>query len=80
MDMQQLTQLFLYSTLLNYSILVFWLLIISTAKDFVMRIHGCWFDLSKEGFDTIHYTLMGQFKLLIFIFNLSPFIVLTLLF
>lgn len=76
MDINQISQFLLYSTLLNYGLLLIWFLMISCAKDIVKRIHGCWFQLSDERFDAIHYQMMGNYKLLIFVFNLSPLLVL----
>ena len=80
MNTQQLSDFFLYSTLFNYAILIFWFVALCCAKDFVRKIHTQWFNINADQFDAIHYQLMGQYKLLIFIFNLSPWLVMLWLF
>ncbi|WP_026244359.1 DUF6868 family protein [Dasania marina] len=80
MSIEQASQLLLYSCLLNYSVLFIWFLVICCGKDLLRRIHSCWFTLSEKRFDEIHYQLMGMYKLLIFVFNLSPYIVLKMVY
>jgi hypothetical protein len=45
----------------------------------MQRIHGRWFDLSRNQFDALHYGGMSIFKICIMLFNLVPFVVLTIL-
>ncbi len=47
------------------------------AHDFVYRFHGRWFKIPAEKFDAIHYKAMAYYKLTIFLFNLVPYIALT---
>jgi hypothetical protein len=42
------------------------------AGNFVRRVHGRWFELSRGQFDAIHYQGMMIFKLLVFLFNVVP--------
>ena len=80
MNIEQLSDFFLYSALFNYAVLLFWFVMLCLAKDFVRRLHCTWFNIDAQQFDAIHYQLMGQYKLLIFIFNLSPWLVMLILF
>ena len=48
-----------WSSAINIGILLFWLLLLLLAHDFVYRFHGKWFKLSEEKFDAIHYALIG---------------------
>ncbi len=63
-----------WCTLINYALLLFWFGMFVLAHDGLHRLHGRWFSLSEEKFDAIHYTLMGVFKLGIFLFNLVPYL------
>lgn len=76
MTVEILRDMLLWSTLINWGILLFWFFMIVFAHDWVYRFHARWFKISREDFDKLHYGLMGGFKLLIFIFNLVPYIAL----
>jgi Family of unknown function (DUF6868) len=62
----------LWCTVINYGLLLVWFLFFTLAHDWTHRLHGRWFHLSVEHFDTIHYTGMALFKLGIILFNLVP--------
>lgn len=65
-----------WCTLINYAVLAWWFLFIVFAHDLTYRLHARWFKLSEERFDSIHYTLMGFFKLIVLVFNLVPYLAL----
>ncbi|MDP6903630.1 MAG: hypothetical protein QF406_04210 [Verrucomicrobiota bacterium] len=67
-----------WCTILNMGILVVWSLAFVFARDLVFKVHTRWFRISEERFDEIHYTLMGYYKLAVFLFNLAPYLVLRL--
>ena len=69
----------LWSTVINYGILLVWFLVFVFAHDWILRIHGRWFRLSSDQFDAIHYAGMSIFKIGIILFNLVPFIVLCII-
>jgi hypothetical protein len=69
-----------WSTVINFVVLAVWFLGLLIAHDTVHRIHGKWFRLQRETFDTIHYAGMAGFKLCVFVFNLVPYLVLRLWF
>ena len=46
------------------------------ARDWIRQLHGKWFRLSDQQFDGIHYAGMAFFKLMIFVFNLVPYLAL----
>jgi hypothetical protein len=69
----------LWCTVLNYGVLMVWFLVFVFAHDWILRIHGKWFRLSCEQFDALHYAGMSIFKIGIILFNLVPFVVLSIL-
>jgi hypothetical protein len=76
----EVTRMFLlWCTLADYGILLVWFLAFVFARDWLERLHGKWFRLSHEQFDAIHYAAMSIFKIGILLFNLVPFVVLSLL-
>lgn len=67
-----------WSALINYIILVWWLLVFIFAHDLIYKVHSKWFKMSVEQFDSLHYLGLMLYKLAIFIFNLAPYLVLRL--
>lgn len=65
-----------WCTVINGGILLLWFIVFTVAHDWIHRMHGKWFQLSKERFDEIHYQSMSFFKLSIFLFNLAPYLAL----
>lgn len=64
---------------INIGLLLFWVLWMILAHDFVYRMHGRWFRMSVERFDAIHYTGMLFFKMCVFLFNIVPYLALRIL-
>ena len=69
----------LWCTVINYGVLLVWFLVFVFAHDWMFRIHGRWFRLSRDQFDALHYAGMSIFKIGIILFNLVPLIVLSIL-
>jgi len=46
------------------------------AHDWIYQLHGTWFHLSAEQFDTLYYAGMALYKLGILLLNLVPYIAL----
>ena len=80
MTIEMLRKFLAWCTVLNMGLLVFWWLLFMVARDWIYRTHGRWFKLSAERFDAIHYGGMAVVKILIFIFNLVPYLVLRFFF
>jgi hypothetical protein len=69
----------LWCTVINYGVLLVWFLVFVFAHDWIQRIHGRWFRLSRDQFDILHYAGMSIFKIGIILFNLVPLVVLSIL-
>lgn len=76
MNIEMARDAFLWCALINYGVLVIWFLVFILARDFMQRLHGRWFQLSRQQFDVIHYAGMAVFKLGIILFNLVPYVAL----
>jgi len=63
-----------WSIILNYGVLVLWLLYFLLAHDSLYRMHATMINIPVESFDKIHYALMGFYKLCIFMFMLAPYL------
>ena len=72
-------QFLLWCTVIDYGVLLVWFLAFALGHDWMHRLHGRWFRLSREQFDALHYAGMSIFKIGILLFNLVPFVVLSIL-
>lgn len=79
MTLDKLHELLGLCALINIGVLFFWFLMLAFLKDFVYKVHTRWFEISKESFNTIHYAGLMFFKLIVFIFNIIPWIALTIM-
>lgn len=77
MEVPAIREFLLWCTAINLGLLLYWWLMFVFAHDWILAFHGKWFRLSVERFDSIHYTGMAAFKILIFVFNLVPYFALV---
>lgn len=76
MSLSVLTDFFMWYTIINAAILIFWTLMVMSAPDFVYRLQGKFFKVTREQFDLVVYGYLGLFKALFVMFNLVPLIAL----
>ncbi len=72
MDVQVLIKFFTWLTVLNALIFAGSCLIVFFANDFVYKIHGKLFSVSRETCNTVIYAFMCGYELFILFFNLVP--------
>lgn len=65
-----------WCTVINFGVLILWLLSITLARGWTYRLHRRWIKISEEAFDTIHYAGMGLFKIGVWLLNLVPYLAL----
>ena len=76
MNIELLREILGWCTLINFGLLLWWWLFFILAHDWMYRLHSRWFKLSVEQFDAIHYSGMAIFKLVVFVFNVVPYLAL----
>ena len=76
MDIQTLTAIFMWCTIINGVMLVFWTVMCLFAFDLVYRTQKRWFPMPKETFTVAMYGFLGLFKIFFLVFNLVPYIAL----
>ena len=79
MGIQTLTPLFMWCTIINGSLLLFWTTIYLLAPDLVYRTQSKWFPIPRETFTLIIYSFLGIFKIFFLMFNVIPWLVLLLI-
>ena len=76
MDIDSIRAIFMWCTILNVALLSLSSLICVCAGDCVYRIHSKWFSISRETFNVAIYSFLGLYKVLVFVFNLIPYVAL----
>ena len=76
MDIATIREALLWSTVINFGVLLWWFGWFIIAHDWIYEFHGKWFKIPVDRFDAIHYGAMAFYKLAIFVFNLVPFLAL----
>ena len=79
MNLQILTQFFMWCTIINVALLIITSLIWLFGADFIYKIHGRFFPMPRETFNAIFYFFIGIYKLLVYVFNLIPWIALLII-
>jgi hypothetical protein len=67
---------FLWCSIINYAILLFWAVPLMFWRDGLYRLWGRWFRLSAEQFDMLNIGGITFYKISIFLFNIVPCIAL----
>ncbi len=76
MDIQMLTSFFMWCTIINGALLVFWGTTCMLAPNLVYRTQSKWFPITRETFDVAIYAFLGVFKIVFLVFNVVPYVAL----
>lgn len=79
MDIQTLTDFFMWCTIINGAVFIIWTVFCIYAPDLVFRFHSKWFSISRETFNTVVYSFLGFFKVIFVAFSLTPFLALLII-
>ena len=69
----------LWCIVINMGLLLWWFLIFTFAHDWIYKVHGKWFKMPVDKFNMIHYAGIAFFKILIFVFNVVPYLALLII-
>ena len=79
MTIESLTQFFMWCTVINGALLLFWSAFILLAPDLVFRTQTKFIPISRETFSTAMYCFLGLFKIVFITFNLVPYLALLII-
>lgn len=79
MTTNELRDFLVWSTAINYGVLLIWFGVFVYAHDWLFRTHTHWFKLSAENFDVLNYAGVAVYKIGIMLFNLVPLIALCII-
>ena len=79
MDINQVTMFFGWCSVINLAVFAFSALFIIVFKDFTTGIHSKLMGVDAAQLPALYFKFMGDFKMFIIIFNLTPYIALKLM-
>ena len=79
MNISTLTTFFMWCTIINGALLIYWSAVLICAPDFIYRLQSKWFPISREAYDIVIYSFLGMFKIFFIVFNLVPWLALLIM-
>lgn len=79
MGIQALQHFFMWCTIINFGMLLFFFTVLMLAGDLIYRLHNTWFPMSREALNIIIYSFLAIYKIIIIAFNLIPWIALSII-
>ena len=73
MDITVITEFFMWCTILNGALLIFWTIMVISTPSLVYRTQTKWIPISRETFNTAMYSFLGLFKIFFLVFNVVPY-------
>ena len=79
MTIFQIREMLGWCTLINIALMFLSFVLISVMRSFVYKMHSKWFPMSEPTFNAIVYSYLGIYKILIIVFNLVPWLALSIM-
>ncbi len=76
MTLETIRDILAWCSVMNIMLLLLWFIMFALARNWVYRMHSKWYKLSQDAFNTIHYSGITFFKMVIFVFNIVPYLAL----
>lgn len=76
MTVETLRALLGWCSLINIAIMIFWFLMLVSARDWAYRLHEKFFRISRETFTAVQYAGGLFYKLIVFVFFVIPYLAL----
>ncbi|SHJ04921.1 hypothetical protein SAMN02745165_01408 [Malonomonas rubra DSM 5091] len=79
MDMTKLTDFFMWCSIINGGLMIYWFLICMLAPDLIYKLQNRFFPMPREVFVPVLYGFLGLFKIFFLVFNLVPYLALLII-
>ena len=79
MDVQTLTTFFMWCTIINAGLFLYWGIILMFAPGFVYRTQAKFFPMPRETFNVVIYSFLGLFKIVFLVFCAVPYVALLIM-
>lgn len=79
MDIQTLTDFFMWCSIINIGFLFVLGLVFMLAPNLTYRLQSIFIPISRETFNVVFYSFIGFFKVIVLVFNVVPWIALKII-
>ncbi len=79
LNIDTFTAFFMWNTIINGGLLILVAILFMIFPNFIYNCHSKFFKFPQEKFHSLMYTFFGIFKILFFVFNLVPYVVLLII-
>ena len=79
MTLEQLADLFKWMTVINIGVLILSSVLVMALRNIMCKMHGKLFGIEEDKVSVVVYGYLGMFKVLVIVFNIVPYISLTLI-
>jgi len=76
MDIQILTELLMWCTIINGGLFALWAVLWLLVPDWVYRSQERWCPIPRETYNIVMYAFLGFFKIVFLVFNVVPYVAL----
>ena len=79
MSIEIVRDFFMWCSIINMALLLFSFVMFLACKGWIYKMHSKFFNVSEENLNTAWYSLLGFYKIGVFLFNIVPYIALCIL-
>ncbi|MHC4251035.1 MAG: DUF6868 family protein [Planctomycetota bacterium] len=78
MNLDQLTRIFMWMTIINVAVLILSSVLVMVLRKTMCRTHARLFGITEEQVALAAYGYLGAYRLLVLVFNIAPYVALSL--
>ena len=79
MDIEVARAFFMWCSIINGGVFLVWGAMCLLAQDWVYRTQSVWFKIPRETFTVLVYGFLGLIKIVVLVFNIVPFVALSIM-
>lgn len=79
MNIEMLTTFFMWCSIINVCLLLVSFLLWIVASDWIYTLQSKWFPMPRQTLTVVFYCFIGFYKIIVYIFNIVPWVVLEII-
>jgi hypothetical protein len=79
MDIEILTAFFMWCSIINIGLLFVSFLLWMVASDWIYALQSKWFPMPRQTLNVVFYCWFGFYKIIVYMFNIVPWVVLKII-
>ena len=79
MTIFQIREMLGWCSLINIGLLLLMFVLVTLMRSFVYKMHSKWFPITESQFNIAIYSFFGFYKVVVYVFNIIPWIALSIM-